>query len=218
MQSCHAGGAATLLHATLALANADHPAHLDRICTGTAAASNSGMKRVVMGIVDTPLAADATVRGLNAASFGPREISVLYCDRHGDHDFGFEASTKAPEGALMGIGFGAVIGAMVGLAVGFAGLLPALLALAEWGPVLTALSGAAIGALVLGVIGGAIGAVTPEIEAKYYDGKTRSGAILVAVHANDRDEVRRARAVFGSVAASDVHAMGEAAVPLAARA
>ena len=84
------------------------------------------MKRVVMGIVDTPVFADVTVRRLVALGFSPREVSVLYADRHGIHDFGFEAKTKAPEGALLGIGFGAILGAMTGLAIGLALLLSML--------------------------------------------------------------------------------------------
>lgn len=174
------------------------------------------MKRVVMGIVDTPQHADVTVRRLVALGFSPTAVATLYPDRHGDHDFGFEAGTKAAEGALMGIGFGAILGAAAGLAIGIAGLIPALAALVQLGPVLSALSGAALGALVLGLVGAAIGALTPEIEAKYYEGKTRVGSILVAVHAASRPEVRRARDVFRSVAASDVHAMSEAALPVEA--
>jgi len=176
------------------------------------------MKRVVMGIVDTPVFADVTVRRLVALGFSPRDVSVLYPDRHGVHDFGFEAKTKAPEGALMGIGFGAILGAMTGLAIGLARLVPQLAAMSQSGPILLALSGAAIGALVLGLIGAVIGATVPEIEAKYYEGKTRVGSILVAVHTNGREEVRRARTVFRSVAATDVHSMPEAGLPSSSRA
>ncbi|MCW5835197.1 MAG: hypothetical protein KIS78_22545 [Labilithrix sp.] len=56
------------------------------------------------------------------------------------------------------------------------------------------------------------------IEAKVYDGKTRFGSILVAVHAERRADVRRARRVLRSVVASDVATMGEAALPLSSRA
>jgi len=176
------------------------------------------MKRVVMGIVDTPEVAQAAVRRLVALGFSPREVSVLYPDRHGDHDFGFEASTKAPEGALMGIGFGAIIGSMVGLALGLAGAVPGLALLARTGPLLLAASGAVVGALLLGLLGAALGAATPEIEAKYYEGKVRRGSILVAAHTRGRAEVRCARQVLTGVAASDIHAAGEAPVPIGSRA
>src|SRR6185436_1287209 len=133
------------------------------------------MKRVVMGIVDTPLQADRAVRRLDEQGISPRDVSVLYPDRHGDHDFAFEAHTKAPEGALMGIGFGAILGAMFCLALSLLGHFPAL-------PLFAALSGGALGALFLGLIGAISGAAVPEIEAKFYDGKSIIGSILVAVH------------------------------------
>jgi hypothetical protein len=172
------------------------------------------MNRVVLGIVDTPTQAEVTLRRLGELGFSASRISVLYPDRHGDHDFAFEAHTKLPEGALLGVGLGGAIGAMVGIALGIAGVVPELAALAQTGPLLTALAGAAIGALLLGLVGAIVGATLPEIEAKHYEGKVRIGTILVGVHANGREQVRRAREALRSVAASDVHATSEAALPL----
>jgi hypothetical protein len=172
------------------------------------------MKRVVLGIVDTPAHADLTVGRLIALGFAPGEVSVLYPDRHGKHDFGFEAHTKTPEFALAGVCLGAAIGATVGIALGIAGAIPALAGLLQTGPLITALAGAAVGALLLGVIGAIAGATVPEIEAKHYDGKTRVGSILIGVHARSREEVARARAVLHDVAASEIHTAAEAALPL----
>src|SRR5690606_18199998 len=143
-------------------------------------------KNVVMGIVDTPQAADLTVRRLVALGFSPGDVSVLYPDRHGDRDVGFEARTKAPEGALLGAGLGAVPGALGGLAAGLLGVVPELAALGPYGPVLLALACAALAALVLGAGGALVGASVPEIEARCYEGKTRVGSILVAAHASSR--------------------------------
>ena len=164
------------------------------------------MKRVVMGIVDTPLQADQAVRRLGQVGIAPRDVSVLYPDRHGDHDFGFEAHTKTPEGALIGIGFGALLGAMLGLAL-------ALLAVVPLWPVVAALSGAAIGALILGLLGAVLGAAVPEIEAKYYEGKSTIGSILVAVHTRSRRDRDLARAVLTSVIATDITTTTEAPLP-----
>ena len=172
------------------------------------------MKRVVMGIVDSPQQAELTVQRLVALGFAAGAVSTLYPDKHGDHDFGFEARTKAPEGALIGIGFGAIMGAMIGVTLGLAGAIPALAVLVQLGPVLAALSGAALGALILGVVGAVFGLFTPAIEARYYAGKTRVGSVLVGVHTRSGAEKRRAREVFRSVAASNVQAMSEAALPV----
>jgi hypothetical protein len=172
------------------------------------------MQRVVMGIVDTHAQAEMTVYRLAAAGFPTAAISVLYPDRQGEHDFAFERTTKAPEGALTGAGLGAILGALLGIAAGVGVLvLPPLGALVASGPVLAALSGAAAGGVALGVLGAAIGSRIPEVQAKYYAGKVQRGSILVAVHADDRADVRRARDVMRSVMASDIASTTEAAIP-----
>lgn len=173
------------------------------------------MKRVVMGIVDTPLQADRAVRRLGERGISPRDVSVLYPDRHGDHDFGFEAHTKAPEGALIGIGFGGILGATLGLALALMGVFPALVAMPSGGPVMAALAGAALGALVLGVVGALTGFAVPEIEAKFYDGKSTVGTILVAVHTRSKRDLALARGVLRSVIATDISATTEAPLPTA---
>lgn len=173
------------------------------------------MKRVVMGIVDTPLQADHAVRRLAEQGVSSRDVSVLYPDRHGDHDFGFEAHTKAPEGALVGIGFGAILGATLGLALALVGVFPALLSMPSGGPVLAALAGAVIGALFLGLAGAITGAAMPEIEAKFYEGKSAIGSIIVAVHTRSTRDQDLARSVLDSVIASDVSSTTEAPLPIA---
>lgn len=173
------------------------------------------MKRVLMGIVDTPLQADLAVRRLGQRGISPRDVSVLYPDRHGDHDFGFESHTKAPEGALMGIGFGAILGATTGLALALLGHFPAIVGPSAGGPVVAALAAAALGAATLGLVGALAGAAVPEIEAKYYEGKSTIGTILVAVHTRTRRDLDLAHEVLGSVIASDISATGEAPLPTA---
>ena len=42
---------------------------------------------LVLGIVDSPAQAETTVERLHAMGFEPSEVSVLYDDRHGSHDF-----------------------------------------------------------------------------------------------------------------------------------
>jgi hypothetical protein len=176
------------------------------------------MQRVVMGIVDTPAQAEATVERLRASGFAADDVSVLFPDKQGSRDFAFEHHTKAPEGALAGAGLGAIVGGLFGIAAGVGALAPpGLGALVAAGPLLAALSVAAVFALVLGVAGALVGGRMPEIEAKPYEGKLRTGSILVGVHAASRDAAARARHVLRSVAASDVTATSEAAVPLRAR-
>lgn len=176
------------------------------------------MKRAVMGIVDTPAQAELTVERLRAAGFANDDVSILFPDRQGAHDFAFEHHTKAPEGALAGAGLGGVIGGMLGIAAGVGVfVVPGFGALVAAGPLLAALSGIATGGIFAAAIGAVLGARMPEIEAKVYDGKSRMGTILVAVHTGTTAAAHRARDVFRSVAATDVTATPEAAVPLATR-
>jgi hypothetical protein len=172
------------------------------------------MEKVVFGIVDTPADVELTVARLLAVGFAPRALGVLFDDRHGSHDFGFEHHTKAPEGALAGAALGAVLGASVGASMGLGVLVPpGLGALVAAGPALAALSCAAAVALVLSLAGAWIGRAVPEIQAKHYAGKVRRGSILVAVHVSQREELARAREVLRSVAADAVTSTGEAALP-----
>jgi hypothetical protein len=177
------------------------------------------MEKVVLGLVDTPAQAEAAAERLRAAGVAPADISLVFPDRHGSHDVGFEHHTKAPEGALAGASVGALLGAAIGVALGLGVLaLPKLGIFVAAGPVLAALSVAAAVGVFLAIVGAAFGLNVPEIHAKHYAGKVRRGSILVAVHAGSRADVRRARDVLRSVAASDVTATGEAAIPIRARA
>jgi hypothetical protein len=175
------------------------------------------MEKVVLGIVDTPAQAERAVEELHHAGFATSEVSVVFPDRHGSHDVGFERHTKAPEGALAGATIGAVVGAALGIALGLGVLaLPKLGMFVAAGPVLAALSVAAATGVVLAVVGALFGRSVPEIHAKHYAGKVRRGSVLVAVHASDRGEVRRAREVLRALAATDITATGEAAIPIRA--
>lgn len=177
------------------------------------------MQKVVLGVVDTTAQAEITVNRLQAVGFAPDEISVLFPDRRGAHDFAFEPHTKAPEGAVFGGAVGFALGAMLGLAAGIGAFaIPGLGALVAAGPVIAALAVAAVVSVLFALIGAIAGSAVPEIEARHYTGKLHRGTILVGVHASGRAEIRRARDVFRSVAASDVVATGEAALPVDARA
>ena len=81
------------------------------------------------------------------------------------------------------------------------------------GPIIAALSGAAIGATVGGIAGGLIGLGIPEIEAKRYEGKIKEGNILISVHTEDAGEIARAKDIFNQAGAQDICVTGEASAP-----
>jgi len=170
------------------------------------------MKKAVIGIVDTQYQAERLVEQLQANGFLANDISVLFPDRQGTTDFAVEHNTKAPEGAIAGAGTGGVIGGTLGLLAGIGALaIPGLGPFIAAGPIMAALSGAALGAGAGGIVGGLVGMGIPEIEAKLYESRVRSGKILVAVHTDDSRQQKRARAVFDLADADEVSTMGESA-------
>jgi hypothetical protein len=83
------------------------------------------------------------------------------------------------------------------------------------GPIMAALSGAAVGAATGGVVGGLIGLGIPEIEAKRYDEKLRKGNYLIAVHTDESEDVDRAKDIFKTGGAEDISTVSEASAPKA---
>ncbi len=149
--------------------------------------------------------AEQIVENLQSSGFNTSEISVLMPDTEGRHDIGHVKATKAPEGATTGAATGGVTGGVLGLLAGIGALaIPGVGPLIAAGPIMAALSGAAIGATTGGVVGGLIGLGIPEIEAKRYEEKLKTGNYLIAVHAHDGDEVDRAKEIFKNAGAEDI--------------
>jgi hypothetical protein len=172
------------------------------------------MKKAVIGIVQTVRQAETLVSQLKASGFKTQDISVLFPNTEGARDFAHEHSTKAPEGAIAGVGAGGLLGGAIGLLAGIGALaIPGLGPLIAAGPVMSALSGAAAGAAAGGIVGALVGFGIPEVEAKLYEGKIRDGNLLIAVHTNDPEMRARADKIFKSNGAHDVSTMREAAVP-----
>ena len=174
-------------------------------------------KDSVFGIVKTYPQAEQIVEGLQRAGFPASEISVLLPDREGKHDIGHVKATKAPEGATTGAAAGGVTGGVLGLLAGIGALaIPGVGPFIAAGPIMAALSGAAVGATTGGVVGGLIGMGIPEIEAKRYEDKLKTGNYLIAVHAHDGDAKDRAKEIFKQAGAEDISVSGMSKAPAAA--
>jgi len=172
------------------------------------------MKKATIGILDSRSQAETVVMNLESAGVRPEDISALLPDKHGTKDFAHEQGTKAPEGAITGAGAGGVLGGTLGLLVGIGTLaIPGLGAFIAAGPLLASLSGAAAGATIGGVTGALIGMGIPEIDAKHYEGKLKSGNILIAVHTENSDQQKIAERVLKEGGAKNVNSTSEASVP-----
>src|SRR4030095_178624 len=168
------------------------------------------MAQAVFGLAKNEAHAIAIVEQLKVAGFSNNDISVLFPDKSGTKDFAHEHHTKAPEGAATGGVTGGVLGGAFGWLAGIGALaIPGVGPLIAAGPIMAALGGAAVGGTVGGITGGLVGLGIPEYEAKRYEGKVRSGNLLISVHSEDRDERKRAKEIFERAGAQDISSTGE---------
>jgi hypothetical protein len=169
-------------------------------------------KVAVFGIYSTRAAVENAANTLVAGGFPTADISVLLPESLGGaKDMGTEKATKAPEGTAAGVTTGGVIGGTLGVLAGV-GLLaiPGLGPFIAAGPIMAGLAGLGIGGAVGGVTGALIGMGIPEFEAKRYEGRLQKGGILLSVHCDTSEEIKRAKDIVERTGGEDVTSTGEA--------
>ena len=145
------------------------------------------------------------------AGFRNEDISVLLPQNQGTKDFAHEKHTKAPEGTATGATAGAIIGGTLGLLAGIGALaIPGLGPFIAAGPIMATLGGIGTGGVVGGIVGALVGMGLPEYEAKRYEGMVREGGILISVHCDNSDWVKRAKEIMERTGAHDISSAGEA--------
>lgn len=165
----------------------------------------------VYGIYKTRLECEEGVETLRRHGFRAEDISVLFPDNVGSKDLNVSKSSKAPEGAATGGGVGATAGGILGWLVGVGSLaIPGVGPLIAAGPIMAALAGMGAGAALGGATGALIGLGIPEYEAIRFEGRIKSGGILVSVHCDNSDWAERAKRYLKDTAAEDVASSAEA--------
>ena len=171
------------------------------------------MANAVFCTVKTSNQAQVVVDRLKAAGFTARDISVLMPNKEGTKDFAVDNQTKAPEGTAAGASTGAVLGGGLGWLAGIGALaIPGVGPLIAAGPIMAALTGAALGGTLGGVTGALIGMGIPEYEAKQYEGKLNGGHCLISVHSEDSNQTEKAKKIFEAAGAEDISTSREASV------
>jgi hypothetical protein len=171
----------------------------------------SGKNVAAFGIFPDQTTVSEAVDALKRAGFRNTDISVLFPENMGSKDFGHEKHSKAPEGAVAGASSGAIIGGALGWLAGIGALaIPGIGPFVAAGPILAMLGGIGVGGTVGGFTGALIGVGIPEYEAKRYEGRIRSGGILLSVHCDNSDWAKRAKEVLEHTGASDIATSGEA--------
>src|SRR3954466_7073069 len=170
----------------------------------------AGKNTAVFGIYRDQLGVEEAVDALRAAGFRNTDVSVLFPENQGTKDFAHEKNTKAPEGATTGAGSGAVIGGALGWLAGIGALaIPGVGPLIAAGPIMAALAGAGVGGTVGGIVGALVGMGIPEYEAKRYEGRVKSGGLLLSVHCDNSEWTKKAKQLLMDTGAEDVSSTGE---------
>ena len=171
------------------------------------------MTKAVFCIAKNIEQAEIIITNLKMAGFSNNDISVLFPDKSTTKDFAHEKHTKAPEGAAIGGTVGLGTGAVVGLLAGIGALaIPGVGPLIAAGPIMAALSGAAVGAATGGLTGSLIGLGIPEYEAKRYEGKIIGGNTLISVHTKNSDAIDKVKDIFKFAHAEDISSTEEESV------
>src|SRR5215468_11187532 len=169
-------------------------------------------KMSVFGIYKTRDSLENGVDALIHASFHARDISVLLSENLGGQSMGVEKASKGPEGATTGAVSGAVLGGGLGLLAGIGAVaIPGLGPFIAAGPIMAALAGAGVGGTVGGVVGALVGMGIPEYVAKRYEGRVKSGGILLSVHCDNSEWTKKAKEILERTGAEDVSSTGESA-------
>ena len=175
-----------------------------------------GKNTAVFGIYRDTVTLNNGLEQLRSGGFRSTDVSVLMPENLGTKDFAHQKDTKAPEGTTTGVVSGAVIGGALGWLVGIGALaIPGLGPFIAAGPIMGLLAGAGAGGAVGGIAGALIGMGIPEYEAKRYEGRIKSGGILLSVHCDNSDWTKRAKKILEQTGAEDVAESGEASADYA---
>lgn len=172
----------------------------------------AGKNTAVFGIYPDRLAVEEAVDHLRTAGFRNTDISVLFPDNQGTKDFAHEKNTKAPEGVTTGVLAGGITGGVLGWLTGIGALaIPGLGPFIAAGPIVAALAGAGAVGTLGGIVGALAGMGIPEYEAKRYEGRVREGGVLLSVHCDNSDWVKRGKEILEHTGGQDVASAGEKA-------
>ena len=175
----------------------------------------SKSKNCVIGLTTTQEIAEKIIEGLGGAGFSNNDVSVLFPDSEGRGVLAYEKHTKAGQGAATGAGAGGILGGALGLLAGIGTLaIPGVGPFIAAGPIMAALSAAALGATIGGVAGTLVGLGIPEYEAKQYESKIKTGNYLISIHVDNVEEKDRAYGILLDFGATDISVSKEVAATL----
>lgn len=164
------------------------------------------MAKLVTGLFQTRVAAEAAVDAIIKRGYTRDDISVLMSDATKSKEFAIETRSHAADGAGIGGAVGGTVGATLAAiaAVTAAFTIPGIGLLVAAGPIVAALAGAGAGGAVGGVIGALVGAGIPEHRARVYEAGLRGGGILLGIEAKSDDEADKLEKLLDDLGADHV--------------
>ena len=167
--------------------------------------------KVVYGICPKRSIVENVVSNLKSDGFRNSDISVLFSETESSKEFAHKKSTKAPEGTATGATAGAVIGGTLGWLAGIGSLsIPMVGPLIAAGPIVGLLAGVGVGGTLGGIAGGLIGMGIPEYEAKRFEGLIKNGGILISVHCDNAEWIKKAKDILEKGGVQDIGTSTEA--------
>jgi uncharacterized protein (DUF697 family) len=171
-------------------------------------------RKALFCIARSEAQASEIVNELKAGGVSNNDISSLFPGKTGTRDLIHERHSKAPEGFAAGGITGGIVCAGLGWLAGIGSLaIPGLGPFIAAGPILGALSAAAIGVAFGSALGSLIGIRFPEYEAKLYTGKLAEGNILLSVHCENEKAAREAKTILERANAFDIASNREVKIP-----
>jgi len=147
------------------------------------------------------------IEELTHKGFRTTDFSILLPENLGSKDIGHEKHSKAPEGAVAGGVAGLIAGGVVAYLMQ-TGLItfqsPVVDVMTTAHPVLAVLAGAGAFGFLFALIGALLGSFQPEYEAKRYEGRIRSGGVLLSVHCDNADWRNRAKETLRDTGAKGI--------------
>lgn len=158
------------------------------------------MARTILGLYDDFADAQATMNDLMASGLSRDDVSLIA--NNSGQRFAPVGGTKTSDvslssGVAGGVAEGAVIGGLTALAATLVTLLlPGIGPILAIGPLAATLSGAGIGAVGGGLIGGLVSSGISEEEASYYAEGVRRGGTLLSARVVDEDSIAQAEDIM----------------------
>lgn len=151
---------------------------------------------VITATFKTREAAVSAIQQLENAGVNEDQISLVVTDETRGRSFNIDEGTKADEGAAAGATFGGIVGGVLAALAGAGAIVFPGVNLIVSGALVAGLAGAGAGAATGGLVGLLVGAGIKEHEAKIYENEVKTGAILLAVKAENGEQKKHVEEIL----------------------